>query len=185
MHTTTKKISAREYENLPEGPPSQLINGEVIMSPSPSALRQLIVGELYSLLKNYVTQKTYGTVILSPIDVFLSETDVFQPDIIFISNENKDIIRKNIKGIPDLIVEVLSPSTAYYDLVYKKNMYEEKGVKEYWTVDYEGKGIEVYENVDGKFILFSKARVSGSFVSKILLDFSIKLEELFSNLPSS
>jgi len=80
---------------------------------------------------------------------------------------------------------VLSPSTAYYDLVYKKNIYEEKGVKEYWIVDYESKGIDVYENDGEKFLLFSKSRISGSVDSKILPGFSIRLEELYSNLPSS
>ncbi len=179
MQTTSQKITAREYEQLPEGPPSQLIGGEIIMSPSPSAIHQLIVGELYSLLKQFVKNNKIGTVILSPIDVFFNESNVFQPDIIFIPNKNKDIIKQDIKGVPDLIIEVLSPSTAYYDLVYKKNIYEETGVKEFWTVDSEGKGIEVYENVDGKFILFSKSRSKGTVESKLLPGFRVTSEELF------
>jgi Uma2 family endonuclease len=179
MQTATQKISALEYEKLPEGSPSQLIDGEIVLSPSPSAMHQLIVGDLYTLLKSFVGENKLGTVIISPIDVVLRETEVYQPNIIFISRQNKDIIQDKIKGVPDLVVEVLSPKTAYYDLVHKKNIYEETGVKEFWAVDGEGKSVEMYENIDGKFILFSKARTSGSVESKLLSGFRIDIEELF------
>jgi Uma2 family endonuclease len=118
-------------------------------------------------------------VYIAPIDVYLKQSEVYQPDIIFVSQQNKDIIQDKIKGVPDLVIEVLSPTTAYYDLVHKKNIYEETGVKEFWAVDGEGKGIEVYENIDGKFILYSKARTSGTVESKLLSEFRIKTEELF------
>jgi len=183
MQTEVKrKVSAAEYEKLPEGPPQQLIEGELIMSLAPSFNHQSIVLEIASLLKNYVIGHNLGHVNISPIDVFLKDDEVYQPDIIFISNERENIISDKVKGSPDLVVEVLSPSTAYYDLVHKKNIYEETGVKEFWVVDPEGKGIEVYENINGKFMLFSKARSSGSASSKLLSNFNIKIEELFSVL---
>jgi len=179
MQTTSQKITAREYEKLPEGPPSQLIGGEIIMSPSPSAMHQYIVLELASKLKEFVESNKSGFVYTAPLDVYLGVEEVFQPDVIYISASNKNIIKDKIKGIPDLIIEVLSPSNAYYDLVHKKNIYEETGVKEFWTVDSEGKGIEVYENVDGKFILFSKSRSKGTVESKLLPGFRVTSEELF------
>jgi Uma2 family endonuclease len=179
MQTATQKISAAEYEKLPEGPPSQLIDGEIIMSPSPSTTHQAIVLELAVSLKQFVKLNNLGYVYIAPIDVYLKKSEVYQPDIIFVSQQNKDIIQDKIKGVPDLVIEVLSPTTAYYDLVHKKNIYEETGVKEFWAVDGEGKGIEVYENIDGKFILYSKARTSGTVESKLLSEFRIKTEELF------
>ena len=102
-----------------------------------------------------------------------------QGKIIHVVNKEGLQEKDKIKGIPDLIIEVLSPSNAYYDLVHKKNIYEETGVKEFWTVDSEGKGIEVYENVDGKFILFSKSRSKGTVESKLLPGFRVTSEELF------
>lgn len=179
MQTATQKISALEYEKLPEGSPSQLIDGEIVMSPSPSEMHQTIVLELAASLKQFVQTHKLGFVYIAPLDVFLKESEVYQPDIIFISRQNKNIIKDKIKGVPDLVVEVLSPKTAYYDLVHKKNIYEETGVKEFWAVDGEGKSVEMHENIDGKFILFSKARTSGSVESKLLPGFRIDIEELF------
>lgn len=174
-----EKITAAEYEKLPEGPPQQLINGEIIMSPAPSFYHQRIVVKLTTIFENYVSANNLGVVNASPIDVYLKEDEVYQPDIIFISNERKKIIDMNVKGAPDLIVEVLSPSNAYYDLVHKKNIYEETGVKEYWVVDPGEKTVEVYENKNKIFIPFSKARISGTVNSKILEGFSIEVEKLF------
>ncbi len=114
-----------------------------------------------------------------PIDVYLKDDEVYQPDIIFISNENKNIIGNNINGVPDLVIEVLSPSNAYYDLTHKKNIYEETGVKEFWTVDPDEKTVEIYKNTNGTFLLFSKAKKSGTVNSKILAGLKIEIEKLF------
>jgi Uma2 family endonuclease len=179
MQTTTKKMSNFEYEKLPEGQPQQLIDGEVIMSPSPSAIHQSIVLELAALLKNHIDKNLLGYLFIAPIDVFLREGEVYQPDIIFISKKNKNIIHEKIKGVPDIVVEVLSPSTAYYDLVHKKNIYEETGVKEFWVIDPDGKTVEIYENVSNAYRLFSKVRTSGTISSKLLDGFNLKVENLF------
>lgn len=183
METTIKrKVTAAEYEMLPEGPPQQLIDGEIIMSPSPSSLHQQIIVKLTVLLENYIIKDALGQVLISPIDVFFKEDEVYQPDIIFISKERKNIIGENVKGVPDLVVEVLSPSNAYYDLTHKKNVYEETGVKEFWVVDPEGKSIEIYENINNRFILFSKEIYRGgseSVNSKIFSDLKIELNKIF------
>lgn len=177
-----RKMTALEYESLPEGPPQQLIGGEIIMSPSPNPIHQQIIVELTTLFQNYVSKYGSGYVYVSPIDVFLKENEVYQPDIIFISTERKNIIEEKIKGAPDLVVEVLSPSTAYYDLTHKKNIYEETGVKEFWVVDSEGKTVEIYENVNKTFIPFSRARISGIVTSKVLTELKIEIDKLFTAL---
>lgn len=173
------KSKLQEFENLPEGTLCQLIDGEIIMSPSPTFYHQFVVNKILHLLNQHASERDTGYVIPSPIDVYFSEEEVFQPDIIFISRERKDIIKEKIKGVPDLVVEVLSPSTAYYDLVHKKNIYEESDVKEFWVVDTDEKSFEVYENTDKKFVIYSKARNGGIVESKLLKDLKIDIKKLF------
>ena len=180
MNTEVKrKVNAVEYGNLPEGPPQQLIDGEITMTPSPNFMHQSIILEIATLLKNYVIDQNLGYVNISPIDVFLKNDEVYQPDIIFISKDRKEIIKDKIIGVPDLVIEVLSPSNAYYDLTHKKNIYEETGVKEFWVVDPEEKTVEIYENVKNTFLLYSKAKNSGVVNSKILPGLSIEIVKLF------
>ncbi|MFZ3091562.1 MAG: Uma2 family endonuclease [Nitrospirota bacterium] len=147
-----KTYTFEDYERLPEGAPYQLIGGELIMTPSPIPYHQKILGKIFFEMNKFVEEKNLGEVYLAPIDVYFSETDVYQPDIIFISKERLNIIgEKKIEGSPDLIVEILSPATAYYDLRIKKEMYERGSVKEYWIVDPMQKIIEVFVNKNGKF----------------------------------
>lgn len=173
------KTSFTEFENLAEGTRCQFINGEIVMTPPHNFIRQKILGELHFLIKESLKLKNIGTVILSPIDVYLSEEEVYQPDLIFVSTENNSIIQDKIKGAPDIVVEILSPSSAYHYLVHKKNIYEEKGVKEFWALDPEEKSFEIYENQSQKFILISKAKGKGVAASKILPDLKLQLEIIF------
>lgn len=177
-----KKISAADYIKLPEGPPQQLIQGEIIMSPSPSSMHQYICIELAMILKNHVTANGTGYIFTAPLDVYFTEEDVYQPDIMYISNGQKKIIKQKIEGVPDLVIEVLSPSNAYYDLTHKKNIYEETWVKEFWTVDPDEKTVEIYENTNCTFLLFSKSKKSGTVNSKLLAGLKIEIEKLFAEI---
>lgn len=179
MITATEKRTYLDYENLPEGAPYQLIDGELVMTPSPTFDHQKIVKKLAFQLSRHVEGHQLGEVVFAPMDVYLSETEVYQPDIIFISNERKHIIHDRIKGAPDLIIEVLSPSNAYYDLVHKKNVYEATGVREYWIADPQERTVEVLENIGNEFRPHAKARGSGKVVSKILAGFELDLADLF------
>lgn len=179
MLTTAKKYTSRDYEQLAEGAPYQLIDGELVMTPSPNFEHQDILLNLAVQLRSFVVQQKFGTVVIAPMDVQLTDTEVYQPDIIYVSDKRKGIIQERIKGTPDLIIEVLSPSNAYYDLVHKKNVYEATGVREYWIVDPQEKSIEVYENVDRQFRLHGKAKQTGMVGSKLLEGFSVNLDELF------
>jgi len=169
-----------DYEKLPEGAPYQLIGGELIMTPSPIPYHQMISMKIgYELLK-FVEDKKSGIVLYAPLDVYLSETETYQPDIIFISKDRLNIIgEKKIEAAPDLVMEILSPATAYYDLRHKKQVYEKSGVKEYWIVDPMGKSIEVYENVNGEFKVFSQAREKDRVKSKLLDGFEVEMEKAF------
>jgi Uma2 family endonuclease len=142
---TTKNYNALDYFNLPEGSPYQLIEGELIMTPSPNTYHQAISRNLELVIFDHVEKNELGFAFDAPIDVYLDDNNAYQPDIIFISKENKSIIKeKGILGAPDLVIEILSPSTAYYDIKTKKIVYEKTGVKEYIIIDPINKTIETF-----------------------------------------
>ncbi|CAD7772607.1 MAG: Putative restriction endonuclease [Candidatus Methanoperedenaceae archaeon GB50] len=125
-----KKYTYEDYAKLPEGAPYQLIGGELIMTPTPTPYHQIVSRKIVPLLVQHVEKNDLGEVFYSPIDVYLTEEDTFQPDIIFISKERFNIIGETkIESAPDLIIELLSPATAYYDLGRKYEVYEKKWCK--------------------------------------------------------
>lgn len=140
-------ITRHDYEEMPPGPPYyQVIEGDLVMSPSPNIHHQRIVGRIHWLLLQYLEKKPLGEVIVSPLDVFLSEINVYQPDVIFISNQRRSIVTDHgLEGAPDLAVEVLSPGTARFDKGSKRKIYARTGVRELWLVDPEAKLIHVYQ----------------------------------------
>lgn len=175
-----KPYTYADYEKLPEGAPYQLIGGELIMTPSPVPYHQMIKMKIEFELLKFIEGKNLGVVLDAPLDVYLSAIETYQPDIIFISKDRLNIIgEKKIEAAPDLVVEILSPSTAYYDLRHKKRIYEKSGVKEYWIADPMEKSIEVYENLNGEYKLFSEAKEKDSAKSKLLEGFGVELEKVF------
>ncbi len=169
-----------DYAKLPEGAPYQLIGGQLIMTPSPIPYHQEISRELEFKMLAFVEKQGLGHVYDAPLDVYFSDSDVYQPDIMFIRKERVEIIGKTkIEGAPDIVIEILSPSTAYYDLRKKFRVYEQSGVSEYWIVDPELKRIEVYENKEKKFNIYMEAEGGGKISSKVLEGFSVKLDEVF------
>lgn len=131
--TLTQRKTYADYALLPEGSAYQLINGELVMSPAPNIMHHHLVIELAFLIKQFVSERKLGKVFVAPTDVYLSETDCFQPDILFIAKERQHIIGVNrIGSVLDIVIEILSPSTGYLDLTHKKTVYETAGVKEFW-----------------------------------------------------
>lgn len=130
------------YKTLPEGTLAELIDNIIYMSPSPISKHQVILNEINFQLLQYFKNHSSGMVFISPLDVYLDESsNAVQPDVIVVLNENRHIIHENghIHGVPDMLVEVLSPGNRDHDLVIKKDLYERFGVKEYWIVDPETK----------------------------------------------
>jgi Uma2 family endonuclease len=144
--TSAPPITRSDYDGMPEGPPYfQVIEGELVMSPSPKTFHQSITGNILYLLDQFLAKHLLGEVFVGPLDVFLSDVNIYQPDIIFISNGRKSIVSdQGIEGAPDLVVEILSPSTARYDKGPKRKVYARTGVKELWLIDPEIKTIQVY-----------------------------------------
>lgn len=134
--TTVPRTAYELFNMLPEGTLVQLINDKIIVSPPYTAAHQLMVGFIATELYGFVKRNKLGKTYLGPLDTELNKKNVFQPDILFISNERKNIIKEDrIYGAPDLIIEVLSKETIKYDEGEKKDCYIKYGVKEYWMID--------------------------------------------------
>lgn len=180
MQSTLQRKTTTDFARLPEGTLAQLIDGEIVMSPSPVPKHQLVVARLTARLHDYCEKNHKGIVLPAPIDVYISEHEAYQPDILMIAEGNKGIIaEEGIRGAPDLVVEVLSPSTAYYDFRHKKQIYEKFGVKEYWIIDPHEETVEIYSLREGKFALAIEDSRSAELRSKLLPDFVISIAYLF------
>ncbi|MBD0374727.1 MAG: Uma2 family endonuclease [Flavisolibacter sp.] len=155
------------YELLPEGTLAELINDKIFMSPAPTYSHQDTSAELVLQIRNYVKQNALGVCITAPIDVFFDEKNVLQPDIVFTAQENLSIIKDDkIKGVPDLIIEILSPGNPDLDKVVKKEVYEQFGVKEYFIVHPVTKEVIAYQH-DGQQYILQQSEY-GRITSKIL-----------------
>ena len=184
LSTEKRRYTYKDYQKLPEGAPYQLINGDLVMTPAPTPYHQRISIKLEKELQK-LEDNGLGEVLHAPIDVYLSETETYQPDILFTSKDHLGIIgEQRIEGAPDLIVEILSPSTAYYDLKAKMRVYEASGVREYWVVDPMEQSIEIYENKERSFQLADKALLGrkagkGTVSSKLFSQLKIDLKTIF------
>ncbi len=130
------KYTYEDYLNTPEGERYELLDGELILVASPNEEHQLASVKLVSLMYPYVTARDLGWVFHAPFDIVFSDTEVVQPDLMFISKEREHIRSgANVRGAPDMVVEILSPSSSRQDWKYKRELYAKYGVKEYWIVD--------------------------------------------------
>ena len=181
MNIPAKASYTREdYEKLPEGAPYQLIAGQLIMSPGPSTSHQRISVTLSRVLSTFVVEHKLGTVFHAPSDVRLSEKDIVQPDLYFIKTEREHLIGPQyIEGPPDLLIEILSPSSAYYDLKQKKNLYELHKVPEYWIVDPEDHSVEVYLLEDEHYGITTRYTENHTVSAIQIEDFTIPVKAIF------
>jgi len=140
------KFTYEDYRQMPDDRRYELLEGELVMAPSPITAHQRVSGRLEFLLREFVLKNNLGEVFDAPFDVVLSEENVVQPDILFVSRERSSIITAdNITGAPDLVIEIVSPATEYRDREIKRKLYAKYGVKEYWLADPDKQTIEVME----------------------------------------
>jgi Uma2 family endonuclease len=142
-------LTVAEYKLLPAtGPRYQLIEGDLYIAPAPNRYHQTISRNLEYILMRYLEEHPIGELYHAPFDVYLSNVDVFQPDILFVSivsNDNRRILTDaGAEGPPDLVVEVLSPKTRNLDLIQKCRVYAREGVRELWILDPELQTVLVY-----------------------------------------
>ena len=135
MTDVQTNLSYADYMKTPDDERYELLNGELIMSPSPREIHQYISGNMHLVLGAFVRDRSLGRVYCAPFDVVLSDMDVVQPDLLFVSTKRAAIITAdNVQCAPDLVVEILSPATAERDRTIKLDLHAQHGVKEYWLV---------------------------------------------------
>src|SRR3972149_3544506 len=141
----TRKVTYADYAALPDdGRRYQVIEGELIMTPAPNVSHQRSLRRLLRAIEDHIHSSGMGEVLFAPVDVVLSEENVLQPDLLFISKDRLKIITEaNVQGAPDLVAEILSPGSARLDRVQKRDVYARFGVREYWLVSPEAETIEV------------------------------------------
>ena len=144
--TENKAYTVKDVYNLPDGTRAELIDGQIFYMDPPSRKHQRIVTELATAINTYL-KKNRGSceVNVAPFAVFLNKDDrnYVEPDISVVCDKDK-LNEKGCSGAPDWIMEIVSPSTASHDYIYKLNLYAKAGVREYWVVDPIEKSIYVY-----------------------------------------
>jgi Uma2 family endonuclease len=135
-----------------DGKRHELIDGEHYVSPSPNVRHQTLSGRLFQAIANFLDAEPIGDVWSAPLDVVLSNYDVVEPDLIYVSKQRQSILtEQNVKGAPDLAIEILSRGTRKKDTVIKHRAYEHFGMSEYWLVDPKLNVVKVHRLIAGKF----------------------------------
>jgi Uma2 family endonuclease len=176
-----EKFTYQDYLHLPDdGKRYQVIDGELHMVPAPVPYHQKVLTSLFKLIDSFVVGRNLGVVLVAPCDVVLTDVDIVQPDIFFISQERLDIIKeKNIQGTPDLVVEILSPHSEKIDKITKTKLYARFGVKEYWIVDPDKKEVTVLKLKGDSYKSQDVSGVRDSFKSTLLKGLEIEVSEIF------
>jgi Uma2 family endonuclease len=156
------------FKMLPEGSLAEIIDNTLFMSPAPSPSRQRLILSLATQINTFVSSNKLGEIFVSPVDVYLDETsNVVQPDLLLILKGSKvEIDPEGIHGVPDLVIEVLSPGNKKHDTIIKKAIYEKFGVREYWVIDPDTKQSYGYSLVKGAYQHFEET--SGKLSSPLL-----------------
>ncbi len=177
------RLTCADYARTPEDERWELIDGELIMSAAPNIAHQIIQSETGGHVWTFVKERDLGWVFYSAIDVVLSAYDVVQPDLVFVSKEREGILaRANIRGAPDLAVEILSPSTSRRDRRDKFDLYERHGVGEYWLADPELRMFWVFVLRNGKFEESGRYGEGDRLISPTLAGFELELSEVFGGI---
>ena len=179
---TQPKTTGLTYEDLRAFPDDNLrreiIDGELFVTPSPAPRHQEVVLELAAALLAYQKQHG-GKAYPAPMDVFLSDTNVLEPDVLFLRQESlPGTDPEKIVAVPDLVVEVSSPSTRRRDVGLKKELYERFGVAEYWFVDIEAERVEAYRLREGRYGPPEILRAADVLTSPVLPDFAFDLSAI-------
>ena len=173
----------QDYLDIPGNDRYELINGEFILVSAPNTAHQIASMGFSLELGGFVRDCELGWVFHAPTEVVLADPEginIVQPDIIFVSGARERIItRANIQGAPDLIVEILSPSTGRLDRTTKRDLYARHGVKEYWISDPEARTVVVMSLRDGEYETVGEYGVEDTLTSPTLEGFSVGLDRVF------
>jgi Uma2 family endonuclease len=148
------KLTYDDFVLFPDdGQRHELVDGEHYVTPSPNTKHQTVSGNLSWLIRSWLETHPIGRLFYAPFDVVFSDFDVVEPDLLYLSHERAgDVLTaKNVRGAPELVVEIGSPATRQRDETIKRRLYERAGVSEYWVVDPELDVVRVYRRDEAGF----------------------------------
>jgi len=177
----TTKLTFEQFRRLPEdGKQYELIRGEARLNPAPNLRHQTVLQNLDMSLGALVLKHELGEVWPAPLDVRLGEDTSLQPDLIFVSKAQANILREEfVDGAPDLVVEVLSPSTSAHDRATKLPIYATAGVPEFWLIDPVAKTLEVLKLQGTNYLLHAILAADQSLTSSLFPGWQLPLNQLF------
>ena len=179
LEKQAKRWTYEEYYKLDDDQRYEIMDGKLLMAPAPDTWHQAWIGGLHLILDRHVRSRQLGKVLLSPVDVVLDPENTVQPDIVFVVAGNVKIIqRRAIFGVPELLVELVSPSSVRRDRYDKKALYSRFGVKEYWIGDPANKALEILTLKEGRYELHCCAEEKGKLTSLILPGLEFDLAEV-------
>jgi len=180
---SSTKFTYEDYVLFPDdGRRHELIDGEHYVTPSPVTKHQKISGNLFGLLYSHIQKTKIGHLFAAPMDVVLSDLDVVQPDLLYITNTHASIMtEKNIQGAPDLVVEIVSESSRKIDEMIKRKLYERYRVPEYWIIDPELESVKVYRLSDKGYSRIAELTVEANdtLTSMLIPDWQLPLSKIF------
>jgi Uma2 family endonuclease len=183
IRSAPRKMTYQDLRQLPEDLlRHELIDGEHIVSAAPIVKHQRVALNLAFIILTFVRPRGLGDVFMAPVDVVFSDFDVVEPDVLYVAAENAHRVREDhVDGAPDLVVEILSPSSRRIDKVRKHRLYEAHGVPEYWLADPKTDTLEVYRLTAGRLALHvSLSLAAGDVLQTPLLPrLLIPLREVF------
>jgi Uma2 family endonuclease len=179
--TSAERFTYQDYLRLPEdGRRYEIIDGELFLTPAPGTWHQRVSARLQFLLTRHVLEADLGEIFNAPCDLLLSETDVVQPDLFYVPKERVGIVEENyVSAAPDLVVEILSESTAKRDRGIKAKMYERFGVLELWIVDPRAKKVEIFRRSEGRLDLHAVFGATDTLLTPTFPGLEIPLAEIF------
>lgn len=175
-----QRLTYEEYRRLPDDQRYELMEGELVMTPAPTSRHQRILVRLSSSLDLFTYERGLGVVLVAPTDVVLSTHTVLQPDLLFVASGRTSIIDPQgaVHGAPDLVVEILSPSTAQRDLQIKRQLYSQYGVREYWIVDPDARLVEVLTHQGSGLDTWQRFTSDAVLTSTVIPGLKVKLAEI-------
>ncbi len=177
----TRPLNADDLVGFPDdGNRYEIIGGKLVVSPSPTYRHQQVSFRLSLVLGEYIAAHGNAQAVAAPMDVHLSPNDVVQPDLLVVLAERADIIHdRGIMGAPDLVIEILSPSSTRTDYLTKSKLYERFGVPEYWIVDPDSETVSVQTLEDDRYVLTGDYVRGDTLHSTVLDGFEFELAKIF------
>ena len=173
-------VTYEDYCNLSDDERYELIDGELIMAAAPSVIHQIIQDNIGFLLSTFIRANNLGRMLYAATDVFLSDTNVVQPDILFVRRERAHILTYGVvNGAPDLVVEILSPSTAQRDRTQKRELYARFRVPEYWQADADVRSVAVLTLEGDDYEIAGVYGMGDTLVSPLLAGFRLDVNDIF------